>query len=127
MSSIEKITVSRLQGSENYITWSIRIKAALAKDSISLKNKNLSAQANIKALSIIQLLVANSPLLHIKDYTKAYKAWEALKDLYNPKGFTIEFLVYKEFFETLLTNFDSIEAYLNKVKELLNILKLYEI
>ena len=41
-----------------------------------------------------------------------------LKNLYSPKGFSSEFLIYKELFETTLSKYSSMEEYLNKVKQL---------
>jgi len=46
-----------------------------------------------------------------------------LKNLYSPKGFSSEFLIYKELFKTTLSKYSSIEEYLNKVKQLTNRLK----
>jgi len=47
--------------------------------------------------------------------------------LYNPFGFTIKFLFYKEFFSTFLSDFDFMELFLNKVKEMVDQLKSYNI
>jgi hypothetical protein len=41
-----------------------------------------------------------------------------LKNLYSPKGFSSEFLICKELFETTLSKYSSMEEYLNKVKQL---------
>src|SRR6202044_3242997 len=43
--------------------------------------------------------------------------------LYSPKGFTSEFLICREFFNTTLDNLSSMEEYLNKVKQLTDQLK----
>ena len=57
-------------------------------------------------------------------YSKtALKAWNLLKNLYSPKGFSSEFLICKELFETNLSKYSSIEEYLNKVKQLTDQLK----
>ena len=48
----------------------------------------------------------------------ALEAWESFKNLYSPKGFTSEFLICREFFNTTLDNLSLIEEYLNKVKQL---------
>ena len=53
----------------------------------------------------------------------ALEAWKLLKNLYSPKGFSSELLVYKELFETTLSKYSSIEEYLNKVKQLTDQLK----
>ena len=46
-----------------------------------------------------------------------------LKNLYSPKGFSSEFLIYKELFETTLSKYSSMEEYLNKIKQLTDQLK----
>jgi len=46
-----------------------------------------------------------------------------LKNLYSPKGFSLEFLIYKELFKTTLSKYSSMEEYLNKVKQLTDQLK----
>ena len=53
--------------------------------------------------------------------------WVRLKELYNSFGFIIEFLFYKEFFNTSLSDFDFMELFLNKVREMINQLKSYNI
>ena len=42
---------------------------------------------------------------------------------YSPKGFSSEFLICKELFETTLSKYSSMEEYLNKVKQLTDQLK----
>jgi len=46
-----------------------------------------------------------------------------LKNLYSLKGFSSEFLICKELFETTLSKYSSMEEYLNKVKQLTDQLK----
>lgn len=44
-----------------------------------------------------------------------------LQTLYEPKGFSSKFLIYKEFFNTTLSNSSkNIKSYLNKIKRLSN-------
>jgi hypothetical protein len=72
----------------------------------------------------IRLYYAKGPLLYIKDEDIAYKAWNTLEKLYNPRGFTTEFLTLKELFNTSSSDFSTIEDYLNKVKFLVEDLSL---
>ena len=128
MSSLDKIGLSKLKGSENYITQSIRTKAYLIKDDLySTIEDPVLGRENDKALAIIKLLCEDGPLLYIKDIASAKEAWQKLEDLYNPKGFTTEYLTLKEFFNTSLEEYNSMEEYLNKVKTLVNNLKGKEI
>ena len=78
----------------------------------------ISDDINAKAISNIQLLIEDRPLLQIQHITRAYEAQEALKNLYSLKGFSSEFLICREFFETTLLKYSSMEEYINKVKEL---------
>lgn len=132
MAATPRYEVPKLTGTENYITWSIRAYALLAKEDLGFdhmssdgtistnSNGAITPAKNRKALAIIKLLCEDSPLLYIRDEINALKAWQTLKDLFNPKGFTSEFLTLKEFFNTSLSDYVSMEAYLNKVKLLIN-------
>lgn len=126
--NIDKIGLPKLRGSENYTIWSIRVRAALIKEDLSGPiDESSTGTKNNKALSLLQLLCEDGPLLYIKDIYSAKEAWARLEDLYNPKGFTTEFLTLKEFFNNTLNQFNSMEEYLNKVKALVDDLKGKEI
>lgn len=128
MTSIEKHSLTKLRGSDNYIPWSIRTKAALAKEELlTAIHADINGIRNQKALGLICFLCDDGPLLYIKDMTSAKKAWEKLQELYNPRGFTTEFLTMKDFFNTTLEEFDSMEEYLHKVKTLVDDLRAKEI
>jgi hypothetical protein len=129
MASLEKIQIQKLRGSENYSIWSIRVKAVLIKEELigTICQTSTTSSKNDRALSIIQLLCDNGPLLYIKDITDAKLAWEKLQEIYYPKGFTTKYLTLKEFFNTQLDDFYTIEEYLNKVKILVDDLTSKEI
>ena len=96
IASIEKIYLPKLRGLENYIIWSIRVKAALIKDDLytPIETPSIGIKNN-KAISILKLYYDNRPLLYLKDIESAYKAWLRLEALYNPKGFTTKYLTLK--------------------------------
>ena len=127
MASNDKIGLPKLKGSQNYIPWSIRARATLIKeDLISAIKEDTSLvdeKVNEKALAWIQLLCEDGPILYIKDISSAKEAWDKLQDLYNPKGFTTEFLVLREFFNSSLEDHNSMEEYLNHIKNLVDDLK----
>src|SRR3569623_666906 len=128
MTTLGRLDLHKLSGSKNYIIWSIRLQALLVKEDLfepieSENSGNTNTAKNRKALSIIKLLCEDSPLLYIRDANNAKTAWETLREIYNPKGFTTEYLILKEFFNTDLQSFDSMENYLNKVKYLADDLK----
>jgi len=69
-------------------------------------------------LANIRLIIEDGPLLQIQYSKTALEAWKLLKNLYSLKGFSLEFLICKELFETTLSKYSSMEEYLNKVKQL---------
>jgi hypothetical protein len=71
--------------------------------------KTLRTIVIVQAVANIRLYCAKGPLLYIKDKDIAYKAWNTLEKLYNPRGFTTEFLTLKELFNTSLSDFSIIE------------------
>jgi len=125
-SSSDRISIQKLKGASNYEVWALRTEAFLIKEGLkdAITFPNLIDQEQInKALANIKLLVEDGPLLQIQHISTALEAWESFKNLYSPKGFTSEFLICREFFNTTLDNLSSIEEYLNKVKQLSNQLK----
>ena len=71
-----------------------------------------------KAKAYIMLACEKGPSTQIQNCTTAKDCWQTLANLYSPKGFTAEFLLLKEFFESHLSNFDSMEDFLSKIKYL---------
>jgi hypothetical protein len=117
--SILKIT--RLNGSENYDIWAIRMEAVLTEKgyfSVMTDPENIEDERKAKALAYIRLSLADGPLLQIRNIRDPLQAWNALKNLYEPKGFSSEFLLCRELFQTTLKSYKSIESYLNKIKQL---------
>ena len=122
MASLEETQIQRLRGSDNYSIWTIRAKAVLAKEELidTIRQSATTGSKNDRALSIIQLLCDDGPLLYIKDITDAKQAWDKLQEIYYPKGFTTQYLTLKEFFNAQLDDFHTIEEYLNRVKMLVD-------
>jgi len=132
----QKITfnIEPLKGEQNYELWNIRIESLLAKEGLTkyLKIPNFGYEPVVegeepinespeaaKTTAIIKLNLADGPLLQIRHIFKAFDVWAALKDLYSPKGFSSEFLLCKELFDTTLKgNNHRMENYLNQVKRL---------
>ena len=72
-----------------------------------------------KAIAYIRLALSDGPLLQTRNITDPCLLWSKLKALYEPKGFSSDFLICKELFETTLSRFgNSIESYLNQIKRL---------
>ena len=72
-----------------------------------------------KAAAIIRLFLEDGPLIQVKGIASAIEIWDRLKALYEPKGFSSEFLLCRELFDTTLAKTgNSIEAYLTRIKRL---------
>jgi len=119
--------IEKLKGQENYEVWKLRILAALEQadqiKAIQPNTRNLDNSLSLNVLAIIKLLVEDGPLVQIQYCITAKEAWDLLENLYSPKGFISEYLICKEFFTLNLNNFSNIEEYLNRVKQLVNLLK----
>ena len=123
---LEKISITKLTGQSNYEVWSLRVQSLLVKRSLSnaiVDGASLKTETDQKALATIRLKIEDGPLLQIRHSETALKAWKMLKNLYSPKGFSSEFLICKELFETTLSKYSSMEEYLNKAKQLTDQLK----
>jgi gag-polypeptide of LTR copia-type len=72
-----------------------------------------------KALTYIRLYLGDGPLLQTRQVTNPRELWKKLKTLYEPKGFSSDFLLCKDLFDTTLAKCGgSIEKYLNKIIKL---------
>jgi hypothetical protein len=126
----------KLKGSTNYEIWSIRMEAVLTeKDYLDVMTsldlsqyhdeaivKELLAkrtERSYRAAAIIRLSLEDGPLIQTRGINDALTLWERLKALYEPKGFSSEFLLSKELFNTTLAKSGhSMESYLTTVKRL---------
>ena len=126
--------IQSLKGAENYEMWSLRIRALLAGNGlvshVSISNYGietvveggqpvlLSNEAE-KAKSVILLNLADGPLVQIQHIEKSYDIWEALRNLYASKGFSNDFYLCKEFFNTTLESCEGkMEDYINNLKRI---------
>src|SRR6201996_2428053 len=114
----------RLKGSQNWEFWALRMEAFIIDkgyDSalypeipmsefiskagdINAYNSYLQDRKakSLKAAALIRLAVEDGPLIQIKGLIEAITIWDRLKNLYEPKGFSSEFLLCKELFSTTL-------------------------
>ena len=119
-----KFTISKLKGSENYEIWALRMQSLLIKEQCwsfldSAEDAAKAVEHANKALALIRLAIEDGPLLQIRNLITPQDAWEGLKKLYSPKGFSSEFLLFKEFFDTTLVNSsNSVETYINTITRL---------
>jgi len=127
--SVQKI--QKLLGSSNRDLWSIRMQAVLTEkgyldimitpptEEMELDLQYIEKSA--KAAAYIRLALADGPLLQTRNITNPYYLWGALKNLYEIKGFSSEFLICKDLLNTKLSNFSGdIEAYLAKITRLID-------
>ncbi len=82
-----------------------------------------SAEENEQALCLILTLCESEPIKHIEYCTTAKKAYNTLKSVYKPNGFTTNHILCKEFLQLNLTKCEHMEAYITKVKSLVNALE----
>ena len=119
-----KFTISKLKGSENYEIWALRMQSLLIKEKCwtfqdTTGDATKTTDNADKSLALIRLAIEDGPLLQIRNLITPQDAWDGLKKLYSPKGFSSEFLLFKEFFDTTLVNSsNSVEAYINTITRL---------
>ena len=128
--------IPKLKGSTDWDLWRIRLRALLAekgyidaikpkkefskstpKETIESYNEERLSNS-IKAAAVIRLNLGDSPLIQTKniDEDDAEELYNRLKTLYEPKGFSSEFLISKELFSTTLREEgNSIKKYLTKI------------
>jgi hypothetical protein len=128
----------RLKGSQNWEFWALRMEAFVIDKGydlalypvvpydketgttqdyeVYLKDRGTKSQ---RAAALIRLAVEDGPLIQIKGLKDAISIWDRLQQLYEPKGFSSEFLLCKELFATTLSGCsNSIETYLTRIKRL---------
>jgi gag-polypeptide of LTR copia-type len=72
-----------------------------------------------QAASLIRLLLEDGPLLQTRNINDANLLWNRLQALYEPSGFSSEFLISRELFSTTLDRCKgSIEDYLTRIRRL---------
>ena len=123
------IKILKLISASNYELWAIRIKAALiTKDLFNFYTRSGEPSAkglkeDAKALSYIQLACVDGPLLHISAINNPTDAWEYLSRLYTPRGFSSEFILFKEFFGATLSSLGMVKNFLATIKRVSTSLK----
>ena len=127
MSEDGAIKIPKLIGAANYELWAIRIKAALTAKDISAfltrADGAKSGKDDAKALGYIQLACADGPLIHILNIDNPIDTWKYLERLYAPRGFSSEFILFKEFFGATLDSLGKVEDYLATIKRVSTNLK----
>ncbi|RKF59649.1 Retrovirus-related Pol polyprotein from transposon TNT 1-94 [Golovinomyces cichoracearum] len=123
--SSERAVIPKLAGSKNYAIWALRMKAHLIDRGYKsvIATDEVNDDVNDRALAAIHLFLDDGPLLQIQNEERAHAAWNSLKSLYSPSGFSADFLVLRELFKCKLKKFDSMEEFLNTIKRLRDDLK----
>ena len=121
------IKVPKLLGASNYELWAIWIRVALTAKDLSgflMQAKGAkSTKDDNKALSYIQLACIDGPLLYILTIDTLLDAWKYLERLYAPCSFSLEFILFKEFFRATLSSLGTVENYLATIQQILTSLK----
>ena len=119
-------SISKLKGSANYQGWAIMAKAYLLESELEKaieSEDNNDNRLQEKALAKLILLCEYSTANHIQACTTGYQAWKVLKDLYNSDGFSSQYLLVQQYFQTTQSDFESTEAYVSKLKSIFDNLK----
>ena len=124
--TIESAKDPKLKGSLNFELWLILIRALLTeKELVDSETGDFTDQwetTNVvksrRALTLIRLYLDDGPLLNTKHITSPGSIIRTLKTLYEPKGFSADFLICQELFDTTLEKAKSIENYLNRIRRL---------
>ena len=116
MSKEGAIKILKLLGASNYELQAIQIRAALITKDLSrflIQTEGVkSSKDNNKALSYIQLVYIDGPLLYILAINTLLDAQKYLEYLYTPYNFSLEFILFKEFFRATLSSLGTVENYL---------------
>ena len=126
--------IQPLKGAEDYEIWFIRVHALLVGNDlasyVTISNHGMKVviegQQSVllfnegqKAKSIILLNLIDGPLIQIRHIQHSYDIWEALRNFYVSKGFSNDFYLCKEFFNTTLEFCeDKMKVYINKIKRI---------
>jgi LTR polyprotein gag-polypeptide-like protein len=99
-----------------------QVKACQAYQALQREYQTYLANREIQsyqAASLIRLMLEDGPLLQTRNINDVYTLWVRLQALYEPTGFSSEFLLSRELFSTTLARCNgSIEAYLTKIRRL---------
>ena len=109
------IKVLKLLGFSNYKLQTIQIKVALMVKNLSsflIQVEGIKSNKNNKTLSYIQLACVDGPLLYISAIDTLLDVWKYLERLYTPYRFSLEFILFKEFFRATLSSLGTVENYL---------------
>ena len=127
--------IPKLEVSSNYDIWSIRIESLLIQQgyldvmsiditTLSIEEHNLLQEKASKATSYIRLALGDGPLIATRYITNPFLLWNKLKDLYEAKGFSSEFLLCRELIATTLSSSkNNLELYIQNFKRVLNSLQ----
>ena len=120
----------KLKGVENYQTWATRTKIVLVNLGLwhlvselgGLKlaesSKLESTRDEEKAYTSLLLTIEDGPLEHVQHLTDASQIWSKLQSLYTEDGFSAASSLFRQLYESKLSNFDLIQAYLDHIQRL---------
>ena len=73
-----------------------------------------------KSLTDIILICKYNTANYIQAYKTGFEAQKTLKDLYNLNGFTSKYLLLQKFYQTSQADFETVKAYVSKLKSILD-------
>ena len=119
----------KLEGIHDYLLWAFKAKAALKQTqcwSAIVGDEPVDQYTEDMAHSHLILWLSDGVLTQVKNIELAKPLWDKLRAFYEPSGFSTDFLYLKEFFDTKLEAYDSMEDYVAKLKTLTDDLRKHE-
>ncbi|KAL0883080.1 hypothetical protein ABMA27_016546 [Loxostege sticticalis] len=114
--------VEKLKGAENYSTWKFTTRMMLIHEElweyVEHETKDVDKKKSEKALARIALSVAPAVIPHIRTAKSAHEAWKLLQKAYEGHGLNRRLGLLRSLFSMKLSENSSMEAYLNKIKEI---------
>ena len=99
------------------------VKAYLLREGLSeaiASVENTHDRMQEKSLADIILMCEYDTANYIQVCKTGFEAWKTLKDLYNSDGFTSKYLLLQKFYQTSQADFETVEAYVSKLKSILD-------
>lgn len=109
--------IDKLEGRENYSTWSFAVKAFLEHEGLwdCVLGTETDAPKNVKARTKLVLLIKPINYVHISTCTNAHQIWSKLKETFQDSGLSRKVNLIRQLTNTKLDNCKNMEDYVNTV------------
>lgn len=118
-SSGHMVHIEKLQGRENYATWSFAVQTYLEHEELWKcvigENTEFTKSEDTKARSKIVLLVDSVNYIHIQEAKSAKEVWSNLRKAFDDAGLVRKVGLLRELITTDLEGCGNVETYVNKI------------